>query len=142
MTRPHELSWLDPAPQVIIYDNNCKLHCYAVNREPAFFRNTAWFIDRLHRYAWAEGRTQICDPDISRKGRCSWNHTGCSEGYTMDKFQALSNVNSMVAEQENSILKAIRYWKEELNETVLRSLNSYLCVFGIWQCTMWLHAHS
>ena len=36
------------APDVAIYDNECNLHAYALNREPAFFKNTWFLVDRFH----------------------------------------------------------------------------------------------
>ena len=36
------------APKVIIYDNACSLHQYCLNRDPEFFKNTEFYIDRLH----------------------------------------------------------------------------------------------
>ena len=36
------------APKVIIYDNACNLHTYALNRDPLFFRYTKFVVDRFH----------------------------------------------------------------------------------------------
>lgn len=36
------------APKVVIYDNACNLHDYALNRDPGFFKNTKFFVDRFH----------------------------------------------------------------------------------------------
>ncbi|XP_070541358.1 uncharacterized protein [Ptychodera flava] len=36
------------APKLIVYDNACKLHQYCLNREPVFFQNTIFCVDRLH----------------------------------------------------------------------------------------------
>ena len=36
------------APEVIIYDNSCNLHNYCLNREPDFFRNSQFLVDRFH----------------------------------------------------------------------------------------------
>ncbi|XP_078661027.1 uncharacterized protein LOC144905304 isoform X2 [Branchiostoma floridae x Branchiostoma belcheri] len=77
------------APQVIVYDNACKLHGYAMNREPHFFRNTTFLVDRFHF-----------------KG-----HIGCSLGYDMDSYSTCPNIksiNSQVNEQANSGLVRIR----------------------------------
>ena len=36
------------APETIVYDNCCNLHNYCLNREPEFFRNSQFLIDRFH----------------------------------------------------------------------------------------------
>ncbi|XP_074650783.1 uncharacterized protein LOC141905706 [Tubulanus polymorphus] len=67
-------------PSMIVYDNACKLHQYALNREPEFFKNTIFCVDRMH---WV-------------------NHTGCCAGYKLDTYCSnvdLSNINSQVNEQ-------------------------------------------
>eukprot|EP00058_Branchiostoma_floridae_P011653 XP_002597141.1 hypothetical protein BRAFLDRAFT_76329 [Branchiostoma floridae] len=77
------------APQIVVYDNACKLHRYAMNREPHFFRNTTFLVDRFHF-----------------KG-----HIGCSLGYSMDTYKTfsdISTINSQVNEQANSGLIRIQ----------------------------------
>ncbi|XP_066285252.1 uncharacterized protein [Branchiostoma lanceolatum] len=79
------------APRVIVYDNACRLHQYCLNREPAFFMNTLFCVDRLH---WI-------------------NHTGCSDGYCMDSYGQhgtidVQQINSQINEQANSGLKRIK----------------------------------
>ncbi|XP_078658194.1 uncharacterized protein LOC144903683 [Branchiostoma floridae x Branchiostoma belcheri] len=79
------------APRVIVYDNACRLHQYCLNREPTFFRDTLFCVDRLH---WI-------------------NHTGCSAGYCMDSYHNHSSIdvqkiNSQVNEQANAGLKRIK----------------------------------
>ncbi|XP_078659981.1 uncharacterized protein LOC144904724 [Branchiostoma floridae x Branchiostoma belcheri] len=79
------------APRVIIYDNACRLHQYCLNREPTFFRDTLFCVDRLH---WV-------------------NHTGCSDGYCMDAYQHhgsidVQKINSQINEQANAGLKRIK----------------------------------
>ncbi len=36
------------APKVIIYDNACALHNYCLNRDPEFFKDTTFLVDRFH----------------------------------------------------------------------------------------------
>ena len=36
------------APSVVIYDNACSLHEYALNRDPWFFKDTQFLVDRFH----------------------------------------------------------------------------------------------
>ncbi|KAI8516330.1 hypothetical protein Bbelb_049110 [Branchiostoma belcheri] len=79
------------APRVIVYDNACRLHQYCLNREPAFFMNTLFCVDRLH---WI-------------------NHTGCSDGYCMDSYGQhgtidVQQINSQINEQANAGLKRIK----------------------------------
>lgn len=47
------------APKMVIYDNACSLHNYALNRDPIFFKDTEFYIDRLH---WANhtGNVMCC----------------------------------------------------------------------------------
>ena len=76
------------APHVIIYDNACKLHQYCLNREPQFFSNTLFAVDRFH---WR-------------------GHVGCSAGYSLDTYKNMSlrEINSQVNEQANAGLQRIR----------------------------------
>lgn len=40
--------WSFLAPSIVIYDNACALHAYCLNRDPTFFQNTVFLVDRLH----------------------------------------------------------------------------------------------
>ena len=76
-------------PELVIYDNSCKLHLYSLKREPDRFRNTRFMVDRLH---YTKG------------------HVGCSLGYCMDSYSEdayIANINSQVCEQANSNLRNI-----------------------------------
>ena len=76
------------APELIIYDNACRLHIYSLNREPQFFQHSQFIVDRFH---W--------------KG-----HVGCSRGYCLDAYndKRIKAINSQVNEQANSGLQRIR----------------------------------
>ena len=77
-------------PQLIIYDNACKLHQYCLNREPAFFGHTQFAVDRFH---WGD-------------------HIGCSAGYSFDKYSSIAEmtaINSHVNEQANAGLQHIKH---------------------------------
>jgi L-lysine 2,3-aminomutase len=52
------------APKMIVYDNCCNLHRYCLRREPNFFSQTWFLIDRLHQRG----------------------HIACHEGYNMDVY--------------------------------------------------------
>ena len=75
-------------PKTIVYDNACKLHVYCLNREPALYKNTRFFVDRFH---W--------------KG-----HVGCSRGYSLESYASVNTkkINSQVNEQANSGLQRIK----------------------------------
>ena len=75
-------------PKTIIYVNVCKLHQYCLNREPAFFSNTKFLVDRFH---W--------------KG-----HIGYSAGYSLDayKHSKFKEIKSQVNEQANAGLQQIK----------------------------------
>jgi hypothetical protein len=36
------------APELVIYDNSCRLHEYCLNRDPTFFKNTKFVVDKFH----------------------------------------------------------------------------------------------
>ena len=74
-------------PKLIIYDNACNFHLYALKREPRRFRNTVFLVDRWH----------------------SNNHV-CTQGYSMKAYnenQEIANLNSQVCEQGNSHLRRL-----------------------------------
>lgn len=80
---------------MVVYDRSCRLHTYALLREPAFFKNTVFRVDTLH---WR-------------------GHTACSEGYNPETFRRagfeseasqVPHINSEAAEQCNSGLKFLR----------------------------------
>ena len=43
-----QISLLLVAPDCIIYDNSCNLQSYCLNRDPGFFKNTMFLVDRFH----------------------------------------------------------------------------------------------
>ena len=69
------------APSIIIYDNCCNLHMYALAREPDFYNNTLFVIDRLHENS----------------------HGTCSPAYSCDRYVQLRDTNTQIAEQKNSL---------------------------------------
>ncbi len=76
-------------PRLLIYDNACHLHLYALKREPTRFRDTRFMVDRLHY----------------RVG-----HVGCTVGYSMDTYAAdkdIANINSQANEQANAALRRL-----------------------------------
>jgi hypothetical protein len=84
------LTRYDTPPSLVIYDNSCKLHTYALYREPHFFRHTKFLVDRLH----------------FRKG-----HTACSLGYSMDSYRTNRDIrmtNSQINEQANAGLQRLK----------------------------------
>ena len=74
------------APDVIVYDFACALQDYCLNREPYFFRNSKFLVDRFH---W-------------------FNHAACARSYNLSLYEQYAHVNSQVAEQWNSALKRIK----------------------------------
>ncbi|XP_041931359.1 uncharacterized protein LOC121694974 isoform X1 [Alosa sapidissima] len=73
-------------PEVVIYDNACQLHTYAIRRDPQFFNKTWFLVDRLH---WR-------------------NYSGCNAGYQLDVYLQHQDINSQLAEQSNSLLKKLK----------------------------------
>ena len=90
------------APSTIIYDRACQLHTYCLNRDPAFFKNTTFFVDRFH---WP-------------------NHKNCCQAYNINNFKKRDSLNTQVAEQRNSVLKPLQsflcYVSEKNFHTFLR----------------------
>lgn len=108
--RPFSLlkSRFEEPPAVIIYDNSCNLHNYCLNRDPSYFANTLFVVDRLH---WD-------------------NHTACSQGYRAHSYPSLRTINTQVVEQNNSKLKKLKpslsYMKPENFMNILK--------FFLWFC--------
>ena len=78
----------DVAPRIVVYDNACHLHRACLSREPHFFSNTFFVVDRLH---WG-------------------NHKNCSPGYSCNIYRdtpLIVGINSEVAEQAHSQIKRI-----------------------------------
>ena len=74
-------------PGLIIYDNSCHLHNFALKREPTRFKNTRFMIDRLH-----------------------YRNHKCTRGYSMDSYVSddkIKNTNSQANEQVNSLLRRL-----------------------------------
>ncbi|KAJ8334576.1 hypothetical protein SKAU_G00402150 [Synaphobranchus kaupii] len=82
-------------PEMVFYDNCCRLHAYCLNRDPVFFKNTWFLIDRLH---WK-------------------NHTGCSTGYNSDIYPQLHDVNTQLAEQFNARIKKLKHHLPYMSRT-------------------------
>ena len=78
------------APKLMIGDFNCRLHTYAMMREPEFFEKVVFGIDECH-----------C------KG-----HTNCSICYNMRLFKnayfKYNIVNDSTCEQRNNIIKRLK----------------------------------
>ena len=102
-------SRFETAPVVIIYDNACKLHQYCLNREPLFFKNTLFVVDRFH---W--------------KG-----HVGCTSGYSLDTYRLsvdLRSINSQVNEQANAGLQRIR------GQLAYMTLDNFMFTVSLFLC--------
>lgn len=79
------VKYLEKPPDVVVYDYACALHEYCINRMPNFFKDTIFLVDRLH---W-------------------FNHKSCCSSYSINAYEWLSNVNSVICEQNNSALGRI-----------------------------------
>ena len=73
------------APDIVLYDNACHLSEFAANREPDFFRNTLFVVDKFH---WP-------------------NHTSCSRSFNSRLYPQSNAANSQLAEQFNKTLKKL-----------------------------------
>jgi hypothetical protein len=68
------------APGIIIYDNCCNLHLFALAREPLYYKDTLFDLDRLHENS----------------------HGCCSPAYSPDEHIQLRNANTQIAEQKKT----------------------------------------
>ena len=95
-------------PKIIIYDNACKLHSYCLNREPIFFKNTKFFVDRFHF-----------------KG-----HKGCSEGYSLNSYVTIDKqaINTQVNEQANAGIQKLKGHVSYMTvKNFMHTLTLYIC---------------
>lgn len=95
------------APQFFVYDNCCNFLHYALYREPVFFKRLMAFIDRLHHD----------------------NHTNCSDGFDINRYEFLKDVNSQAAEQNNSDLSDLHTMASFL------SYENFMLLGKIWVMT-------
>ncbi|GAQ86505.1 hypothetical protein KFL_002930020 [Klebsormidium nitens] len=52
-------------PRYLIYDNACKLHAYCMRREPAFFADVRFLVDRFHFQKTGCGEAHKCGPSFN-----------------------------------------------------------------------------
>ena len=80
-------------PKVVIYDFACQLEAYCMARDPFYFKDVVFLIDRFHHH----------------------NHT-CCEMYKLSNYPHLSHLNSVVCEQANSDIKgAMQHQGKKMN---------------------------
>jgi len=94
------------APKIVIYDNACSYHAYCLNRDPLYFKETMFMVDRFH---WK-------------------NHTGCSYGYDIKKYRHLDHINTEINEQQNAATKRLKNQLSYMNDRNFRSH----CDFFFW----------
>jgi hypothetical protein len=77
-------SRFDPIPPIIMYDNACNLHEYALNRYPKLFKDSLFLVDGFH-FA---------------------SHTNCAPTYdsTGHALGKTSSLNSSLSEQKNKVI--------------------------------------
>ncbi|GAQ89061.1 hypothetical protein KFL_004840010, partial [Klebsormidium nitens] len=73
-------------PDFLIYDNACKLQAYCMRREPAFFADVRFLVDRFH--------FQRTDAEAHK----------CGPGFNPDYYDAVRWVNTSAVESCNSYL--------------------------------------
>ena len=78
----HELLFTrwNHAPEWVIYDNGCNAYKFMLAREPDFYRNTSFCIDRLHVAG----------------------HTACSPAFSPYLYRLLIGQNTEITEQNNA----------------------------------------
>lgn len=73
-------------PEIVIYDNACNLFQYALNRDPAYFKETRFLFDSLH---WP-------------------NHKKCAAGYEARSYPKLRGINTQIVEQSNAKIRKLK----------------------------------
>lgn len=91
---------------MIIYDNACNLHRYAMRRQPAFFANTRFAVDRMHFKGHKSCHMGYKLPDKGRRGDEVALPLLEGEGFKMPEV-TMAKLNSQVAEQCNAKLRKI-----------------------------------
>ncbi len=73
-----------------------------MNRDPHFWKNTKFLIDRFHwkNHSACANRHMRCD---SRDCVCR-----CSKSFCLDRYHDLHGINSSIAEQYHSYLRRVR----------------------------------
>lgn len=104
VTYNHKIHNILSGPKVIIYDNACNLHSYCLNREPTFFKNTWFLVDRFH---WRNHKG-MAFLYINLHAVLFLSYIACSTGYNMSAYKQFSSINSEVVEQSNSLIKRIK----------------------------------
>ena len=88
------VKYMEQAPKHIYYDFGCALNDYCLNREPAFFRDTRFWIDRFHSY----------------------NHV-CGLNHKPKRVDGVCHHDTSIAEQINSFLSNFRYFLDHLTQS-------------------------
>lgn len=92
------------APATIIYDNCCNLHNYCLNREPDFFKEAKFLVDRFH---WSNHTGK--DFNTAHNAELDvYLYVGCSSGYNLATYPQCAGINTQVVEQANSTLSRIK----------------------------------
>ncbi len=98
------------APGIIIYDNCCNLHLFALAREPLYDKDILFVLDRLHENS----------------------HGCCSPAYSPDEYIQLRKANTQIAEQKNSLYVQKR--------SQLFAMGHYMFLFHLryytWACAV------
>ena len=79
---------------LFFYDFACSANEYALNREPAFFKNTRFFHDIFHSY----------------------NHK-CASTYHSSRITSLKNVDSEICEQFNAFVGRMKFVCSHLSQS-------------------------
>lgn len=107
------LTYWEKAPEIVVYDFACQLAPYCLAREPEFFRDTMFVIDKMH----------------------SQGHSNCSQSFFLQNYTLtrpdLKHVNSSAAECGNSGLSRIRKSVSYMSEAhAILYVHTYLSVWN------------
>ena len=96
-------------PRLVVYDNACKLHLFALKREPKRIQDTRFMVDRMHFRG----------------------HVGCTLGYSMDSYtdSVIAGINSQVNEQANADLRRLSTQLTYMHpENVMKHTSVFLAI--------------
>ena len=89
-------TYMRKAPKVVVYDFACSLEEYCLNRDPVWFRDTLFVIDRFH---WKNHKRYACS-----RGGFTMECCSCPKSFHMSNYTGLYGKNSSICEQFHAYL--------------------------------------
>ena len=98
------------APKIVIYDNACNLQNYCLNRDPLFFKNTLFLVDRFHwKKLYRLVRIVQHYYPLQYLMRSSFLiYLACAATYNTRMYTHLKYLNTEINEQQNAAVKRLK----------------------------------